>query len=66
MVRRKCKHCHIPGCGSNFLVNISNNLAQVHELTEIERKYWLQFTKLQKTNVARVYQKEAEPKTIFL
>ena len=65
MVRRKCKHCPIPGCGSKFLVPLANHLNQVHELSELERKYWLQFAKLQPTNMIHVYEKEAEPKTIF-
>ena len=65
MVRRTCKHCPIPGCGSKFLVRLANHLTQVHVLTELERKYWLQFAKLQNTNAIRVYDKETEPKTIF-
>jgi len=65
MVNRKCKHCPIPGCGSKFLVRLANHLSQVHELTDIERKYWLQFAKLQTTNMVRVYEKEAEPKTAW-
>ena len=65
MKKLKCKHCPIPGCHSQFLVQLANHLTQVHELSEIERKYWLQFTKLQNTNAIRVYDKEAEPKTIF-
>ena len=66
MVQRKCKHCPIPGCRSKFLVRLANHLSQVHELSELERKYWLRFAKLQTTNAIRVYDKEAEPKTIFL
>ena len=66
MKKLKCKHCPIPGCGSKFLVRLANHLTQVHELTELERKYWLQFAKLQNTNAIRVYDKETEPKTIFL
>ena len=65
MKRLRCKHCPIPGCGSKFLVRLANHLTQVHELSDIERKYWLQFAKLQNTNAIRVYDKEAEPKTIF-
>ena len=65
MVRRKCKHCPIPGCGSKFLVRLADHLTRVHELPGIERKYWLQFAKLQNTDVVRVYEKEAGPKTIF-
>ena len=53
----------IPGCGSKFL---ADHLIRLHDLSGIERKYWLQFAKLQNTNVVRVYEKEAEPKTIFL
>ena len=66
MVRRKCKNCPIPGYGSKFLVRLADHLTRVHELSELESKYWLQFAKLQNTNVVRVYEKEAEPKTIFL
>ena len=64
MVRRKCKHCPIPGCGSKFLVRLADHLTRVHELTELERKYWPQFAKLQNTSVVRVYEKETEPKII--
>ena len=66
MVRRRCKHRPIPGCGSKFLVRLADHLIRVHELSGIERKYCLQFAKLQNINVVRVYEKEAEPKTIFL
>ena len=66
MVQRTCKHRPIPGCGSKYLARLANHLTQVHELTELERKYWLQFAKLQNTNAIRVYDKETEPKTIFL
>ena len=65
MGKRVCRHCPIPGCGSKFLVPLADHLTRVHELSGIERKYWLQFAKLQNTNVVRVYEKEAEPKTIF-
>ena len=65
MKKLKCKHCPIPGCRSKFLVRLANHLTQVHELSDIERKYWLQFAKLQNTNAIRVYDKEAEPETIF-
>ena len=54
------------GCHSNVLVPLANHLTQVHELSEIERKYWLQFAILQNTNAIRVYDTEAEHKTIFL
>ena len=64
MVQRKCKHCPIPGCGSKFLVRLADHLTRVHELTEWERKYWLQFVKLQYTNVVCFYEKETEPKII--
>ena len=48
------------------MVRLANHLAQVHDLSKLERKYWLQFAKLQTTNMVRVYEKEAGPKTIFL
>ena len=66
MKKLECKHCPIPGCGSKYLVRLANHLTQVHELTELERKYWLRFAKLQNTNAIRGYDKETEPKTIFL
>ena len=47
MKKLKCKHCPIPGCHSKFLVRLANHLTQAYELSEIERKYWLQFAKLQ-------------------
>ena len=56
----------IPGCGSKFLVRLADHLTRVRELSELEQKYWRQFAKLKNTNVVRVYEKEAEPKTIFL
>ena len=65
MKKLKCKHCPISGCGSKFLVRLANHLTQAHELTELERKYWLQFAKLQNTSAIRVYDKETAPKTIF-
>ena len=64
MVGRKCKHCPIPGCGSKLLFRLADHLTRVHDLTELERKYWLQFAKLQNTNVVRVYEKETEHKVI--
>ena len=66
MVRRKSKHCPIPGCGSKFLIRLADHLTRVHELSELERKYWLQFAKLKNTNVVRIYHKENEPETIIL
>ena len=48
------------------MVRLANHLTQAHELTELERKYWLQFAKLQTTSAIRVYDRETEPKTIFL
>ena len=66
MKKLKCKHCPVPGCGSKFLVRLANHLAQVHELSDLERKYWLQFAKLQNTNMVRVYDKDTPPKTISL
>ena len=65
MKRRKYNHCPIPGCGSEGLVRFANHLTQVHELTEFKRKHWLQFAKLQSTNMVRLYEKGDEPKTIF-
>lgn len=45
-----------------FFFRLANLLAQVHDLSETERKYSQKFAKLQTTNMARVYVKEAEPK----
>ena len=58
MVRRKCKHCPIPGCGLKFLVRLADHLTRVHKLYELKQKYWLQFGKLHNTNVIRVYDKK--------
>ena len=66
MGKRVFRHCPIPRCHSKFLIRLESHSTQVHELSEIERKYWLQFAKLQNTNAIREYDKEAEPKTIFL
>jgi len=66
MKKLKCKHCPIPGCHSKFLVRLANHLTQVHELSEIERRYWPQFAKLQNSNTVLEYVKEDEPKTILL
>ena len=66
MGKRVYRHCPIPGCHSKFLVRLANHLAQVHELSDLERKYWLQFAKLQNTNMVRVYDKDTPPKTISL
>ena len=65
MVRRKCKHCPIPDCHAKCLVRLANHLAQVHDLTELERKYWLQFAKLQHINMLRVYGTDTPPKTVW-
>ena len=65
-MRRKCKHCPTPGCSSKFLARLADHLTRVHELTELERKYSLQFAKLQNTNAIRVYDKETGSKAILL
>ena len=65
MKKLKCKRCPILECHSKFLVRLANPLTQVHEVSQIERNYWLQFAKLQNTNAICVYDKEAEPKTFF-
>ena len=46
--------------------SITKPLAQVHELSDLERKYWPQFAKLQNTHMVRVYDKDTPPKTISL
>ena len=66
MTRRSLKHCPVPDCQSKFLVRLADHLRKVHEFSELERKYWLQFAKLQTTKMVRVYEKEGEPRTIFL
>ena len=45
-----------------ILVRLADHLTRVHELSGIERKHWLQFAKLQNSNLVRVYEKEAAPK----
>ena len=47
-------------------VRLANHLTQVHELTELERKYWLQIAEIQNTYAIRVCDKDVEPKTIIL
>ena len=42
---------------ANSLVQLESNI-QVHELIELERKYWLQFAKLQNTNAICVYDRD--------
>ena len=66
MGKRVCRHCPIPEGHTNFLVRLANHLVQVHELSDLERKYWLQFAKLQNTKMVRVYDKDTLPKTISL
>ena len=66
MCRRSLKNCPIPDCQSKLLVRLADHLRRVHDLSEIERKYWLQFAKIQPTKMVRVYEKETEPRTIFL
>ena len=56
MVRRKCKHCPIPGCGSKFLVRLANHLNQVHGLDYSERRKLLQEDKLQPKIKVMVYE----------
>ena len=58
MKKLKCKQCPNPGGASKFLARLANHLAQVHELTELKRKYWIRFAKLQNTNAIRVYVKD--------
>ena len=53
MVRRTCRDCPIEGCGSKYLVKLSNHLTQVHRLSEKERKPLLQQAKLQPKTVIR-------------
>ena len=57
----KCKHFPIAGCCSKLLGRLANHLVQVHKLSEMERKYGLQFSKLHTTNMILVYKKGAEP-----
>lgn len=53
--KRVCRDCPIPGCGSRYLVKLSNHLAQVHGLSPEDRKKWLQEAKLQETKLVREY-----------
>ena len=47
MAKRVCRDCLIPDCGAKDLVKLSNYLTNVHELDSINRRKWLQETKLQ-------------------
>ena len=47
MAKRVCRDCLIPDCGAKDLVKFSNHLTNVHELDSINRRKWLQETKLQ-------------------
>ena len=66
MLRRRCRNCPVPFCPSKVLVKLSNHLSQVHGLSQLERKYWLQFAKLQDAKMIRVYHNESSTKTIHL
>ena len=46
MAKRVCRDCPIPNCGANYLVKLSNNLANVHGLDYINQRKWLQEVKL--------------------
>ena len=42
-----CRDCPVPNCGARYLVKLSNNLTDVHELDYYQRRKWLQEAKLQ-------------------
>ena len=54
------KHCSKHASRIESFTSVVRLATQVHELSEIERKYWIKFAKLQNTNARRVYDKEAE------
>ena len=54
------KHCSKHASRIESFTSVVRLATQVHELSEIERKYWIKFAKLQNTNAIRVYDKEAE------
>ena len=47
MTKRVCSDCPIPNCGAKYLVRLSNYLTDVHGLDYINRRKWLQDSKLQ-------------------
>ena len=47
MTKRVFRDCPIPNCGAEYLVRLSNHLTDVHGLDYINRRKWLQETKLQ-------------------
>ena len=65
MKKRKCKHCPIPGCGSKYLFRLANHLTQVHELTELERKYWLHLRNYKTPTGFVCMTKRLNPKPFF-
>ena len=47
MAKRVCRDCPVPNCGAKYLVKLSHHLTDVHELSYINRRKWLQEAKLQ-------------------
>ena len=47
MVKRVCRDCPIPNCEAKYLVKLSNNFTDVHQLDYRQRRKWLQEAKLE-------------------
>ena len=47
MAKRVCRDCPIPNCGTKYIVKVSSHPTDVHELSYINRRKWLQEAKLQ-------------------
>ena len=55
MAKRVCRDCPIPNRGAKYLVKLCNHLTDVHELDYINRRKWLQETKLQPKVIVVIY-----------
>ena len=58
--KRVCRKCPISSCGAKYLVRLPNHLADVHQLDHIQRRQYLQETKLQSKVKVVVYDSEAD------
>ena len=58
--KRVCRNCPISSCGGKYLVRLANHLADVHQLDHIQRRQYLQESKLQPKVKVVVYENEAD------
>ena len=58
--KRFCRNCPISSCGAKYLVTLANHLADVRQLDHIQRRQYLQETKLQPKVKVVVYESEAD------